>query len=368
MTAAAARRRGASDRSVAIILAFGYVTGLANTVIRAQIWTYVLFAALLALLLSDVRRPSRRVFLVFPLLILWANLHGSVVVGAAPRHPERPDARGQRPALPGPRQPLVARRRARRTALALHSGLALRARAPGYYRGVLDNPTLSQSVSGVGGTDAARAGGLLHHAARRHLAGDPVALGVDALRAARALVDWAPRPARDPKRGLVRASSPPRSSRPRSMRPGHPRVARRTRVNLALAGAAIAAAVISLAGLASHDRAWWERGYPPQALAAVARAAKQDPSARVFANERYADWLLFYDPALRGRVAYDIRFELLPTKTFTSIVTFRSEHGYDWRRSPAATGCSCSIRSATAAPSRSSSTSTGRRCSTTTRT
>ena len=83
VTAAAARRRGASDRSVAIIIAFGYVTGLANTVIRAQIWTYLVFAVLLALLLADVRRPSRRVFLVFPLLILWANLHGSVVVGAA---------------------------------------------------------------------------------------------------------------------------------------------------------------------------------------------------------------------------------------------------------------------------------------------
>ena len=63
----------------------------------------------------------------------------------------------------------------------------------------------------------------------------------------------------------------------------------------------------------------------------MAKAAKQNPSLRVFANERYADWLLFNDPALTGRVAYDIRFELLPKRTFKSIVTFRSEHGYDWQ-------------------------------------
>jgi hypothetical protein len=32
----------------------------------------------------------------------------------------------------------------------------------------------------------------------------------------------------------------------------------------------------------------------------------------VFANGAYADWLLFRVPALRGRLAYDARFEILP--------------------------------------------------------
>ena len=74
-----------------------------------------------------------------------------------------------------------------------------------------------------------------------------------------------------------------------------------------------------------------ERGFPPKALAVVAKAAGNDPTLRVFSDERYSDWLLFNDAALRGRVAYDIRFELLPTKTFKSIVTFRSEHGGHWQ-------------------------------------
>src|SRR5439155_9284451 len=59
------------------------LAGLSNTVLRAQIPAYVLFALVVFLLLDDERRPSRRVFLVFPLLVLWANLHGSVVFGAA---------------------------------------------------------------------------------------------------------------------------------------------------------------------------------------------------------------------------------------------------------------------------------------------
>ena len=123
------------------------MTGLGNTVIRAQIWTYVLFALLLALLLGDGRRPSRRVFLVFPLLVLWANLHGSVVVGAA-----LVALSGLTLAYSGIR----ARARGRLwwkvgalvalpwlCILVSPYGLAL----PGYYRSVLDNPTLSQSVS-----------------------------------------------------------------------------------------------------------------------------------------------------------------------------------------------------------------------------
>src|SRR5262249_44067280 len=34
------------------------------------------------LVLADARQPSRRVFWTLPLLVLWTNLHGSVVLGA----------------------------------------------------------------------------------------------------------------------------------------------------------------------------------------------------------------------------------------------------------------------------------------------
>ena len=50
---------------------------------RPQSFAYPLFVAVLWLLVDELRRPSRRIYLVLPLLVLWANLHGSVVVGAA---------------------------------------------------------------------------------------------------------------------------------------------------------------------------------------------------------------------------------------------------------------------------------------------
>ena len=50
---------------------------------RAQVLSQLLFVTLFLLLVAESRRPSRRVALVVPLLVLWANLHGAVVVGAA---------------------------------------------------------------------------------------------------------------------------------------------------------------------------------------------------------------------------------------------------------------------------------------------
>ena len=52
--------------------------------IRTQGLAYPLFVATLWLLASEVRSPvrRRRVYLVFPMLVLWGNLHGSVTLGA----------------------------------------------------------------------------------------------------------------------------------------------------------------------------------------------------------------------------------------------------------------------------------------------
>src|SRR6478609_4542027 len=79
-----ARRLGGSARSVtwtALPVLVAYWPGAA--VMRPQSFAYPLFVAVLWLLLDDLRLHSRRVYLVLPLLVLWANLHGSVIVGAA---------------------------------------------------------------------------------------------------------------------------------------------------------------------------------------------------------------------------------------------------------------------------------------------
>ncbi len=55
-----------------------------NTVIRAQSFAYLLFAALLFVLLEDDRRDRFRwqLLLGLPILILWSNMHGSALMGA----------------------------------------------------------------------------------------------------------------------------------------------------------------------------------------------------------------------------------------------------------------------------------------------
>ena len=58
---------------------------LGNIVIRAQSFAYPLFALTLWLVVADSRAPRlrARTWLVLPVLVLWANTHGSVLIGAA---------------------------------------------------------------------------------------------------------------------------------------------------------------------------------------------------------------------------------------------------------------------------------------------
>ncbi len=80
--AIAARRLGGSPRATAIALCLPVLAAPSLAQLRAQTFALVLFAAVFALLALDARSPSRRVLWVLPLLVLWANLHGSVALGA----------------------------------------------------------------------------------------------------------------------------------------------------------------------------------------------------------------------------------------------------------------------------------------------
>jgi hypothetical protein len=57
-----------------------FVVCVGNTVIRAQSFAYPLFVLLLWAILADARRPGPRFLLVVPLLVLWSNLHGTVLL------------------------------------------------------------------------------------------------------------------------------------------------------------------------------------------------------------------------------------------------------------------------------------------------
>jgi hypothetical protein len=322
--AAGARSGGASARSVALVTGVSFLVGVQNTVLRAQVPAYLLCALVLVLLLTDRGRLSPRVYLTLPLLVLWANVHGSVLVGAAlvSLYGVTHVARGRR----------------------LRAGVLLLAPWPcvlvspyaldltGYYRSVLDNPTLANNVSEWGASTLRGqplffvllvAGGVLVTLARRRLTPFGIlafaATGLFGMLAIRNIV-WFALVAAAVLPAALDAAWPPRESR------------RRSSLNVALVAVGVCLAVLMGVVVAGRGSRWLEGAYPAQAAAAASSAAQAAPGTRIFADDRYADWLLFKHPELAGKVAYDARFELLTRRQLERIVAFRAEQGADWLR------------------------------------
>ena len=75
------RAFGAPDAASALALMLVFFAAAPSFIIvRAQLFSLVLFCAALLLLRAEARAPSRRVWLLVPLIAIWANLHGAVLV------------------------------------------------------------------------------------------------------------------------------------------------------------------------------------------------------------------------------------------------------------------------------------------------
>jgi hypothetical protein len=83
-------------------------------------------------------------------------------------------------------------------------------------------------------------------------------------------------------------------------------------LNLAVAAAAASGALLLVTAAPAPAG-------PVRVGAAVAKLAARDPQLRVFAGDPWADWLLWTRPELAGRVAYDVRFELLTAAEMRSV-------------------------------------------------
>ena len=70
----------------------------------------------------------------------------------------------------------------------------------------------------------------------------------------------------------------------------------------------------------------------PASAAVPVRDALRDPATRVYPTDRFADWLLWTIPELRGRIAYDVRFEVYTRDQMVDIVHYNGETGKDWKR------------------------------------
>jgi hypothetical protein len=330
---AVVRRDGVAARTLAwLLVATIYPILLASGGVRTQTFVLPLFVVVLWLLVRDTRRPATSVLWTLPILVLWANLHGSVVIGAG-----LVLLRG----VLG----LVEKSAPRRyLALALGAVAAILATPYGfgvidYYRSTLVNPAFRSIVTEWGAPTPSLmnapifllVGGAIWLAARRTkeigrfglLA--ELALVVLALGAIRSAV-WLGlgsivllAPALDAELGGKELSV--------------------ERMNKLVGVFGIAFASIMLAAtLAQGASGLTKAAFPPAAADAAARAAAARPNTTVYSNERYADWLLFTHPELAGRLAFDARFELLSAAQLQRIFVWTNQLTDEWRRTIAGSG------------------------------
>jgi hypothetical protein len=100
-------------------------------------------------------------------------------------------------------------------------------------------------------------------------------------------------------------------------------------LNVAIA-TGLAIAVVAVAGsLFLRDDEWFEEFWPREAVEAVRDELR--PGDRVFAPDRFSDWMLFRIPELRGRIAYDVRFELYDRAFFDELQEYAGESTPDWK-------------------------------------
>lgn len=327
-----ARKGGASPRAVVWVLLLVLLPyALISWAMRPQSLAYPLFVALIWMLARESRSPSRRVYLALPLLVLWANLHGSAVLGAAlvvlygllfiGGNIRKWPARAWLP-------------RAALLTLAPIGCLFVSPYATGlphYYKATLLNSRFSSSVeewmpttlSPVTLTHYVLGFGCLWtlgKAGSRYTAFEKCALVatfVLSLLAIRNLI-WFDLAAVC----FVPVGLEAVLSRRQATSIG--------RLNRLLGFAAIVIIAGAFLVVVTRPAAWFMRGYPSRGADTVASAAARS-SSPVFADELYADWLMWQHPELEGHIAYDVRFELLNTRRLDQIVAFRHALGPDLR-------------------------------------
>lgn len=327
IAAVAARSLGAGPRGIVLVFFPVILAAPWAWTIRAQVFCLPLFTGLVWLLASEARRPSRKAYLAIPLLVVWANLHGSVALGALLTMLlaviELVRSRG---------------RTALRSALLLVLAPLAALVTPydpldtaRYYRLMLLDPPFADHVSEWQRSNpdwntlvfyvlAAAALGLAVWGRKRLTAFDLATLALTFVGAVLAIrgIPWFALSCMvllpvAIGRALEGGAAPVRSGVNRSLAAGA----------LVVLGAVIAVTLL-------REPSWFERKWPNDALPAV-RSAASDPRSLVFATDRHADWLLWKIPDLRGRIAYDVRFELYEPSFFDRLVDYHGEEGADWK-------------------------------------
>ncbi len=311
-----ARRLGAPARAVMVALPLAAWLLLPSREVRTQAFAIPLFVATAYMLARDSREPSRRVYWSLPLLVAWANLHGSVTIGVMLVIVRALTLAFERRSklLHSAREwvrPLVLLVAAPLTLLATPYGL----RAVPYYKTMLFSSALRKTVTewqpitafpgfavGFAIASAVVLWALWRHRSRTTLWDRVtlVALIAGAFTVNRNALFF----------GLALLILLPVSLNigPGKRVPGQQKVRINVIVSLTAAAALLLAMVATIARPSSSIELSYQR---TAVLSTVERATSANPSLKVFADVRFADWLLWRDQALAGRVGNDARFELL---------------------------------------------------------
>jgi hypothetical protein len=311
-----AHRRGAAPPAIFVFLILCIAAAPWGMQFRPQALALPLFSLTLLLLVGDPRANRNSTLWVLPLLCLWANLHGSAVLGvllvmifgiqAIVRAADPPQ-------------------RWRALACIVLSPLTLFASPyatslPGYYRLMLVDPPFGREIrewhrttpSGLTAVFFLLAAiAVVLAVTRRRRLGlfDALILALAlavALEALRGIV-WF---------GLACAALLPALA---TRRPGVVRFGGRA-ADLS-AWAAVAVAVGAIVWVSARSATAYTSRFP-HALAPVVQAQTAWRKGPVFADDSSADWLLWELPSLRGRVAYDVRFELLTKSQISRLVAW----------------------------------------------
>jgi hypothetical protein len=324
--ASGARALGAGQRAIVLLFCPVLIAAPWTFTIRAQVFALPLYTGLVWLLASEARRPTRRAYLAFPLLLIWGNLHGSAALAATLTM------------LLGGIELLRSRGRSglRSVALVVLPPLLLLATPYGpvetvrYYHLLLVDPPFGRELvtewqRSTPGWDTlafyalAALALVVGYLGRSRLTLFDIATLAFTFAGAVLAIRGIPWFALACLVLLPVAIG-------RSLEGRVPRVRRRLDGVLSFAAVAFLALVFAIA--VGRSDSWYLGNWPAGAVAAVKTA---DSDERVFATSRDADWLLFQIPALRGRLAYDVRFEIYDRETFERIVRFRGEQGDDWK-------------------------------------
>lgn len=347
-------RRGTSPARTLTWVVIAFFVCQQNTAIRAQSFAYPLFVGMLWLLVEDEREGWRsRMWLVLPMLALWANLHGSILLAA----------------------PLVAgvaawrfwwTRDRRYGVIALLAPLTVFCTPYGvgiasYYRTVMDNPAFARVVQEWQPTTLspgnlqfigliAIVAAVMVLAVRRGIRPSPLVLALTIVLIAGGIHTvryqaWAAFPAAVLAADVLSALPAPA----RAMRPPRLIVVAATamvalvvplavlapslvrpQVFLLFAGVIAASALLEAASawrapaaallascavatvlLATNEPGIFTPDLSNGTVSALQRIEARDPSARLLADDVTSGPLLWHMPSLQGRIAFDPRLEVV---------------------------------------------------------